>query len=351
MGSTARTAASERRPSVRAVVIPQVGSWELADVPEPGVRPGWLTIRVEAAGVCGTDLHILAGEFHMARYPCRPGHEFAGTVIEVGEDAGDFAVGDRVGIVPSVFCGTCRWCRTGRGNLCKTAGGFGTSMAGGFAERAAVLATHTFHLPDSITFPEAALCEPLSCVVHGFNRLRPRPGDTYLVYGAGTMGLMLAQYARFAGARAVALVDINDARLERARTFGFDTVGRSLDAVRDIAPDGFDNVIEATGVPAVVPGALDAVIRGGKVLLFGVYPPGETVPLEPAKIFVGELEVTSSMATFQSYGTAIEALTAGAIDAGRMVSHSFALDEFGAALDALRAGIGMKVQIQPNGIG
>jgi 2-desacetyl-2-hydroxyethyl bacteriochlorophyllide A dehydrogenase len=333
---------------VRAVVIPEIGTWEVTDVPEPEVRPGWLVIQVEAAGVCGTDLHILAGEFHMARYPCRPGHEFAGTVVSVGPQAGDFKAGDRVGILPSVFCGTCRWCRGGRGNLCQSAGGFGTSMAGGFAERAAVLATHAFHLPDEITFPEAALCEPLSCVVHGFNRMRPRPGDTYLVYGAGTMGLMLAQYARFAGARAVALVDINDARLERARTFGFDIVGPGLDAVRRVAPDGFDNVIEATGVPAVVPGALDSVIRGGKLLLFGVYPPGETASLEPSKIFVGEIEMTASMATFQSYGLAIEAMTAGAIEARRMVTHSFALEEFGLALDALRAGVGMKIQIAPS---
>jgi threonine dehydrogenase-like Zn-dependent dehydrogenase len=162
------------------------------------------------------------------------------------------------------------------------------------------------------------------------------------------MGLMLAQYARFAGARTVALVDLNEARLERARSFGFETVGVSVDGVRHVAPDGFDNVIEATGVPAVVPGAMDSVTRGGKLLLFGVYPPGETVPFEPSKVFIGELEILSSLATFQSYGLAIEAMTAGAIDARRMVTHSFALDDFGAALDALRAGEGMKIQIEPN---
>jgi len=331
---------------VRAVVFPEVGKVEIRDVVEPVAGPGWLVVDVGACGICGTDLHILAGEFSLARYPCTPGHEFAGTVSEVGAGVDGFAIGDRVGVMPSVFCGACHFCRTGRGNLCPDGGGFGTSLPGAFAERVAVLATHAYLLPDSLTFAEAAMIEPLACVVHGFDRLRPHPGDSYLVYGAGTMGLMLAQYARFAGARTVGLVDINKAKLERAREFGFTLLGSSFEDVRHAEPLGFDDVIEATGVIAAAELAFDAVIRGGRLLLFGVYPPGRA-RFEAYRIFNSEIDVIGSMAVLDSYEPALRAMAAGAIDAQRMATHSFPIDAFPDALELLRRGEGMKVQIAP----
>lgn len=332
---------------MRAVVFPAVGRFELTDVPEPVRGPGRLILEVGACGVCGTDLHILRGEF-IATYPCIPGHEFAGTVVTVAPDVAGFTQGDRVGVMPSVFCGSCHFCRTGRANLCATAGGFGTSMPGAFAERVSVLATHAYHIPDHLTFAEAALIEPLACVVHGFDRLRPRPGDSYLVYGAGTMGLMLAQYARFAGARVVGIIDVNPAKIERARSFGFDVVGAGIDAVRDAAPLGFDNVIEATGVTEVAETAFDSVIRGGRLLLFGVYSPGKAA-FEAYRIFNREIDIIGSMAVLDSYEPALNAMLAGAIDARRMVSHTYPLERFEEALETLRRGEGMKVQIVPGG--
>jgi len=332
---------------LRAVVFPAVGQIELTDVAEPVLGPSRLIVEVGACGVCGTDLHILQGEF-IATYPCIPGHEFAGTVVAVAPDVTGFAEGDRVGVMPSVFCGSCHFCRTGRANLCPNGGGFGTSMPGAFAERVSVLATHAYHIPDHLTFAEAALIEPLACVVHGFDRLRPRPGDAYLVYGAGTMGLMLAQYARFAGARAVGLVDVNPAKIERARSFGFDVVGASFDEVRSAAPLGFDNVIEATGVTNVAETAFDSVIRGGRLLLFGVYSPGKAA-FEAYQIFNREIDILGSMAVLDSYEPALNAMLAGAIDARRMVTHTYPLERFEDALETLRRGEGMKVQIAPNG--
>jgi 2-desacetyl-2-hydroxyethyl bacteriochlorophyllide A dehydrogenase len=332
---------------VRAVVIPAIGRIELRDVPEPVVEPGRLIVEVGACGVCGTDLHILQGEF-IATYPCIPGHEFAGTVVAAAPDVSGFGEGDRVAVMPSVFCGSCHFCRTGRANLCESGGGFGTSMPGAYAERVSVLATHAYHIPDALTFAEGALIEPLACVVHGFDRLRPHPGDSYLIYGAGTMGLMLAQFARFAGARTVALVDINPAKLDRARTFGFDVLGASFESVRDAAPSGFDNVIEATGVVSVAETAFGSVIRGGRLLLFGVYSPGKAA-FEAYQIFNREIDILGSMAVHNSFQTALDAMLAGAIDARRMVSHTFPLERFEDALETLRRGEGMKVQIAPNG--
>ena len=332
---------------MRAVVFPSVHRLEVAEVAEPHVRAGWLTLQVGAAGICGTDLHILDGEFPMAKFPCIPGHEFAGTVVGVGPEVVGFQPGDRVGVMPSVFCGTCHWCRNGRGNLCPDAGGFGTSLPGGFAERVAVLATHAYRLPDGLSFAEAALVEPLACVVHAFHRLNPRAGESYLIWGAGTMGLMLAQYARFAGARTVALVDVNRVKLDRARSFGFEALGESYADVREHGPFGFDNVIEATGVPPVVESASESVTPGGRLLLFGVCPPGARASLEPYRIYRDEIDVIGSMAVYESYEPALQAMASGAIDGRRMVSHTFDLERFGDAIDVVRSGAGMKVQIVP----
>jgi threonine dehydrogenase-like Zn-dependent dehydrogenase len=201
-----------------------------------------------------------------------------------------------------------------------------------------------------MTFVEAALVEPVACVVRGFHRLRPRIGETYLVYGAGPMGLLNAQLARANGASLVALIDINPGRLDRARhEFGFDLVGASLAEVASQAPRGFDNVIEATGKTQVAEQAIEAVIRGGKLLIFGVCPPGEQARYDAFKIYNEEITILGSMAVLDTYGPAVDVVAAGAIDGAKMVTHTFSLDDFSRAIDVARSGAGLKVQIHPNG--
>jgi threonine dehydrogenase-like Zn-dependent dehydrogenase len=197
-------------------------------------------------------------------------------------------------------------------------------------------------------FKTAALIEPVSCVVHGFHLLKPQVGESYLIYGAGPMGLQNAQLARFNGARVVAIIDINPSRLEIARSFGFDVVGSSLDEVRQVAPRGFDNVIEATGKTKVAEMAIDAVIRRGKLLQFGVCPPGEKAAFDMFKIYNEEISIIGSMAVLNSYGPAIDALNAGALDTDKMVTHAFPISEFDEAVATVRRGEGLKVQIDPS---
>jgi len=184
--------------------------------------------------------------------------------------------------------------------------------------------------------------------VHGFHLLQPRVGDTYLIYGAGPMGLQNAQVARFNGASTVAIIDINPKRREIARSFGFDIVGSSLDEVRHVAPRGFDIVIEATGKTKVAEEAINAVIRAGKLLLFGVCPPGEKAAYDAFKIYNEELTIIGSMAVLNSYGPAIDIIAAGAIDTEKMVTHTFPIDQFAEAVELVRRGDGLKVQINPS---
>ncbi len=237
------------------------------------------------------------------------------------------------------------------GNLCERWNAVGVGHhPGGFAECVAVPARVVYPLPAGMSLSAAALIEPISCVVRGLHRLQPQVGESYLIYGAGPMGLLNAQVARYNGASLVALVDINPSRIERARRdFGFDVVGASLDEVRGHAPRGFDNVIEATGVTKVAERAIDAVKRRGKLLLFGVCPPGETAAYDAFKIYNEEITILGSMAVLNSYGPAIDILAAGAVDADKMVTHTFTLDEFPDAVALVRKGSGLKVQVAGRG--
>ncbi|CAA9545591.1 MAG: Alcohol dehydrogenase [uncultured Thermomicrobiales bacterium] len=336
---------------MRAVIIERPGEVRVDDVPEPEATPGSVVVKVGACGICGTDIHILDGEFPPTTYPIIPGHEFGGEVVAVGEGVTQFKPGDRVAVNPSLQCNHCYFCQRGQGNLCENWNAIGVGREpGGFAECVAAPQGNVYAIPDSMSFAEAALIEPISCVVRGFHRLSPQVGETYLIYGAGPMGLLNAQLARYNGASLVALIDINESRLERARNeFGFDVVGTSFAAVRSHAPRGFDNVIEATGVTKVAEMAIEAVIRRGKLLLFGVCPPGETAAYDAFKIYNEEITILGTMAVHNSFGPAVSVLAAGAVDGKRMVTHTFPIDDFAEAVALVRRGGGMKVQIAPNG--
>ena len=334
-----------------AVVVEKPHQYGVVELPDPHAGPGEVVIRVGACGICGTDLHVIEGDFPPTVYPIVIGHEFGGEVVEVGPGVDGVKVGDRVGVDPTLNCGACYFCQRGMGNLCEHWNGIGVARThGGFAEYVALPARTVHPLPEGMTDAEAGLIEPVSCVVRGFHRLAPLVGETYLVFGAGPMGLMNAQVARFNGASRVAIVDINERRLERAkRDFGFDTVATSLDQLRDEFPRGFDNVIEATGVTKVAEMAIDGVKRRGKLLLFGVCPPGEKASYDAFRIYNEELTIMGTMAVLNSYGPAIDVIAAGAIDARKMVSHSFTLDRFEDALAVVRSGEGMKVQVGGRG--
>jgi 2-desacetyl-2-hydroxyethyl bacteriochlorophyllide A dehydrogenase len=332
---------------MRAIRIEEPGRFHLVDQPEPDPSAGGLVIEVGACGICGTDLHILAGEFPPTPYPIVPGHEAAGTVAKVGAGVSGFSEGDRVAIDPSLFCGTCDYCRDQRGNLCERWGAIGDTVDGAFAEFVAVPAANAYKIPDSMSFGAAALAEPVSCAVHALDRLDLRPGDRVLIYGAGTMGLILAQLLDRAGASQVSFVDKNPGRLDQVRRFGFNSVGPSTAAISDAPGRGYEKVIEATGVTAVAEQAINDVRKGGTLMIFGVTPVGETAAIEPFRIYNEEISVIGSMAVLASYGRAVQAVADGAIDADRMVTNVFDLEHFSEGLEAVREGIGIKTQIVP----
>ncbi|MGI5336317.1 zinc-dependent alcohol dehydrogenase family protein [Streptomyces sp. CA-181903] len=329
---------------MRAVLVTGPGRVEVAEVPDPEPGPGEVVVEVSSCGLCGTDMHILGGELPSARYPLVPGHELAGRVVALGAGVTGPAVGTRVAVDPNLPCGACHYCRIGRGNLCENYSAVGVTRDGGFAERVAVPARCAYVLPDGLSDAAAGLVEPLSCAVHGLNRLPRRPGEHYLVYGAGTMGLMMAAVVRGAGAASVSMVDVNTDRLAFAESFAADAV--AMDAGALGRPEGFEVVIDATGVVAAIEDGLTRVRKGGTFLQFGVADPARTAAFSPFAVYNREIDIIGSMAVHHSFQPAIDLLAAG-LDLDPLVSHVHGLDDFDEAVAAFRAGTGRKIHIAP----
>jgi 2-desacetyl-2-hydroxyethyl bacteriochlorophyllide A dehydrogenase len=330
---------------VRAAVITSRGAVGVETVDDPTPGPGQVVVAVAACGLCGTDLHILEGEFAPS-LPVIPGHEFAGTVVARGSGVLDLADGDRVAVDPSLYCHECHYCRLGHNNLCLRWGAIGVSQAGGAAEYVAVPAANCVRLPDGVDIADASLIEPLSCAIRGYDVLRSQLGSHVLIYGAGTMGLMLLELAKRTGAATVDVVDVNPGRLERAARLGCSDAVTSADELE--RPYGWELVIDATGNQQAIQDGLDRVGPAGTFLQFGVSAYSTRVTIEPYKIYNREITITGSMAVLHSYERAAELFAAGVLDPGVFITARVPLENYPKALDIFRAGDGLKTQVVPS---
>jgi 2-desacetyl-2-hydroxyethyl bacteriochlorophyllide A dehydrogenase len=332
---------------VKAVVIEKPNSMSVSKIEDPTPQAGEAVIKVEACGICGTDIHVLRGEFAPTRYPIVPGHEFCGEVVAVANDVKNVKVGDFVAVDPSLFCGHCRQCRAGRFNLCENWNATGVGSANGAsAEFVAVPASNAFQLPPEMPRHWGALVEPLSCAVHGLDQVDLRVADNYLIYGAGTMGLLLAQLAKDSGASQLDMVERNPKRHDLAKRLAADRIAVSADELD--RPQGWDVVIDATGVVPAIEDGLKRVARGGTFLMFGVANADATATFNPFKIYNDEIKIIGSMAVLHSFERALTLLAKGVIDSEAMITNRFPLDEYSKAIDTFLAGTGLKVQVSPN---
>jgi 2-desacetyl-2-hydroxyethyl bacteriochlorophyllide A dehydrogenase len=335
---------------MRAAVIDKPNQIHVGNVPDPIPGTGEVVVKVGAVGICGSDLNIAAGLFPPTPFPIIPGHEFAGQVVALGAEVDFLAVGDRVAVDPSLYCGHCRWCRIGRGNLCDNWGATGDTVNGAAAEYVAVPANNCHHLPDHLNYQQGALVEPLSCAVHAIDLLKPKVGESALVVGAGTMGLLTAQLIARSGANPVVMVDRNSDRLPLARQLG------ATDATDDLATavetfGDFDIVVDATGSPAAMQAAFGAVGKGGRFMVVGVAPPDALLQVPPFQVYNSELTILGSMAVLNSFAPALKLVADGTVTVDPLLTHALPIDDYVAALDLVRRGDGVKIQLLPaNGV-
>ncbi|MET7639505.1 zinc-dependent alcohol dehydrogenase family protein [Streptomyces sp. NPDC005438] len=329
---------------MKAAVIESVGKATVETVPDPTPGAREVVVEVAACGLCGTDLHILQGEF-APTLPIVPGHEFAGEVVGVGSGVTEVAVGDRVAVDPSLYCYECHYCRLGHNNMCERWGAIGVTNPGGAAQYAVAPVANCVRLPDHVRVQDAALVEPLSCAVRGYDVLNTRMGAHVLIYGSGTMGLMMLELAKRTGAASVDMIDLNEDRLATARQLGCSATALNADELD--RPRGWELVIDATGNAAAIQDGLNRVAKAGTFLQFGVSDYATTATIEPYKIYNQEITITGSMAVLHSYERAAELFASGVIDPDVFISDRLPLEEYPQALEKFAAGQGRKIVVVP----
>jgi threonine 3-dehydrogenase len=323
----------------------------LQDVPVPKILDNEVLIRVRAAGVCGTDVHIYTWD-DWAAGRCKPpftvGHEFAGEVAEVGNLVTDVRVGDRVTAEGHIVCGRCHLCRTGNAHVCPNTRIIGVDRDGCFAEYIAMPATNVWHLDDNIPFEIGGIHDPMGNAFHTALHGTEIPGATVLVTGCGPIGIFAVGICVAAGASRVIASDVNPRRLALARQMGaHDTVTPDqLPATVDRVTDGLgvDVVLEMSGVAAAIHQAFAEVRDGGRVQMLGI-------PSKPFEINLATEVIFNGITIYgvvgrRMYDTWIQMtqfLRSGKFDPAPVITHRFPLEEFGEAMRVIQAGDAGKV--------
>ena len=327
----------------------------LEEMPVPEIGPGELLLKVEASGLCGSDVMEW---YRIQRAPMVLGHEVSGELVQVGPGVDRYKEGDRIVVTHHVPCNACHWCLNNRHTACDTL--HQTNFdPGGFSEYLRIPQINVdrgvFPIPDHVPYEEASITEPLACVYRGQKRANLQPGQNVLVLGSGLAGLLHINLARALGAGRIIATDMVDYRLQAARRLGADT---AFPATEDVparlreANDGrlADLVIVCTGALPALNQALQSVERGGTVLFFAPTEPGVSLPVSINDVFFrNDVTLTTTYAGAPAdLATALEMIGSGRVQVGQMISHRLGLAEAGLGFKlTAEAGDSLKVIIQP----
>lgn len=331
--------------TMRALVVLEPGRFEIQEVPIPEPGPNEVLARVRAVSICGTDAHLIRGDypgFWPPAFPFIPGHEWAGEIVALGPGAERYGwqVGDRVAGTSHDACGVCQKCVEGRYNLCENYGRpglhkqYGHNTQGADAEYVVQGVKTIFRLPDRLSFDEGAIIDPASIALHVANRGGILPGDVVAVTGAGPIGLLAGDAARVRGATRVIVVG-RGRRLAKAAELGFETVDTNAgDPVAEVRARtegrGADVVLECAGVPETIAWGLRMLRRGGRCAVVGI--PTRSVELALQGLVLDELDLVGSRASAGEMRRVLPFVEDGRIRVRELITHRFPLTEYAAAL-------------------
>ena len=344
---------------MKAAIYEGLDKMVVKEIPTPECDDNSVLVRVKSCAVCGSDIRIFHHGNSRVETPQTLGHEIAGEVCEVGRNVTKFAVGDRVAIGADVPCGECVFCEAGIGNNCQINYAMGYQYAGGFAEYVLLNKTVVNYgpvhkIPDHISYDEAALAEPLGCVLNALELSQIKLGDTAVIIGAGPIGCMIIPVLKLMGALKIIVVQRSRPRMEMARKFGADTYicSSEEDAVVRVLEEtgglGADVVITANPSPQTHADALYMAKNRARVNLFGGLPKGSTVTLDTNIIHYKELFVHGAHGALpRHHNQAVELISSGRLDMKEFISHHYPLDEIATAFATAEGHSGMRVIVNP----
>ncbi len=335
---------------MKAALFEKSGSFTVVKKDLRRLQENEVLVRVEACGICGTDLHIVEGTSRSTP-PVVLGHEYSGVVEDAGKVAG-VVEGTRVAVDPNIPCGTCFYCRRGLVHLCAGLRALGVDIDGGMAEYCIVPKAQMHILPARMSAETGALIEPLSCAVHGIDNAGITLGDSVVILGGGTVGLFMLQLVKNAGAATTILVEPLEQKRGIAKALGADVVLNPsevdvVSAVLERTGVGADVVIECVGRPVTMEMSLALARRGGVVEFFGVCPIGVTIPMEPNLVYFKELTIVGSYVNPYTFTRAASLLSTGQVKTDELMVQQFPLDGVHEAFEALREGKALKSIIRP----
>ena len=314
---------------MKALTLTDYKTLAYGDAPDPQIAADEVLIRVRACGICGSDVHGMDGSTGRRRPPIVMGHEAAGVIAAVGAQVANWKIGDRVTFDSTIFCGACWYCQRGFINLCDHRRVMGVScedyrQPGAFAEYVALPQRILYALPDSVSFEQAAMVEPVSIAVHAVGRTPVFLGDTAVVVGVGMIGLLVVQALRVAGCGKIIAVDLESQKLELALALGAD-VGLKADEC-DVGQEvrshshgrGADIALEVVGLSATINTAVASLRKGGSLTLVGNLRPAVEIPLQ--SVVTRQLTLAGSCASNGEYPACLDLLARRAITTEQLVS-------------------------------
>lgn len=324
-----------------AAVLVEPKRFDLQQVDIPNVGRDEVLIRVTRTGICGTDLHIFNGHYAADRLPMVPGHEFCGTVAELGQDVRHLSEGQAVVADINIGCGTCYWCRRNEVLNCPAMTQVGIGRDGAFAQYVVVPARLVIPVPDGVPEALQALVEPVACVVRAARKARVGFGQSAVVLGAGPIGNLHVQMLRLCGAAPIIAADLSEDRCRMALEVGADAAVSDparlkAEVLARTGGRGADLVIESVGSPRLYAQAFDLIRKGGHVAFFGITGPGETVPVDILRSVLEENSLKGSVAGMgEDMHDALTLLAHGRFRTDAFTGATFALEDIQTAFNTL----------------